>query len=737
MTITTDRAAHDRDPRRQMLRQVRTFWVTGFRTQALAQTAPIALNLTRIAAPDTDIRHDSALHSSAQIAQIYAAANRRLLIRGAPGAGKTILLLDLAEHLLEAAERDATQAIPVVCLLTSWPHWRIPLAAWLIIQLRDQYGVHRHQAQEWLRTQAFVLLLDGLDEVAAPHQAACIAALNRFIKEYDRAGIVVCAPPDAGTDAATIAIPTAVAIQPLDDAQLAALLDQGGAPLDGVRAALNEDAGLCELSRSPLGVTLLARTYQHQRPDALIGAAPEQQRQRLSAAYVQKMAARPTAAPAPPVTPPQTIHWLRWLTGRMIADNQSLFQTAQMQPWWLDRWWQRGLYVLTTTLVTAIGTTLFGALMGLFLGLLLALGFTMLVMIRPFSVREFDLDALMTPGTDLLFRLVGDGDASYWSLGLGLGLLFGLSAGLYSGLIGGLLGSIFQFRPTLRHPFHVLTFSAGLLAVILGWVAAIILGLGGRNGFAFWGFATLGLAGVVGALTARGEIHLRERISWSYQTLQQRWYVGLLYGIGLGLSAALFSEGGFVGLGSGRWLLLFGLLVGLGIGLIAWGIGRIGRRIAPSVIRPDSTPDAAAWQTLRHGIWAWLVFSLGFGMLGGVLVGMLGTAGLALINMPWSFWGERIIFGSIFGSFLGLIGGFFWALGGGPAVGLFCGGLAVVQHGVLRLICTRSGYAPWRYAAFLDACVERQLLYRVGSGYCCIHHTLQDHLAAPVDPHYP
>jgi hypothetical protein len=85
----------------------------------------------------------------------------------------------------------------------------------------------------------------------------------------------------------------------------------------------------------------------------------------------------------------------------------------------------------------------------------------------------------------------------------------------------------------------------------------------------------------------------------------------------------------------------------------------------------------------------------------------------------------------------GLIGGFFWALGGGPAVGLFCGGLAVVQHNVLRLICARYDYAPWRYAAFLDACVERQLLSCVGSGYCCRHHTLREHRAASVDLHHP
>jgi hypothetical protein len=53
--------------------------------------------------------------------------------------------------------------------------------------------------------------------------------------------------------------------------------------------------------------------------------------------------------------------------------------------------------------------------------------------------------------------------------------------------------------------------------------------------------------------------------------------------------------------------------------------------------------------------------------------------------------------------------------------GRYVDGLAFVQHWVLRLLCTLSEVAPWRYACFLDYATERILLRRVGGGYIFIH----------------
>lgn len=49
--------------------------------------------------------------------------------------------------------------------------------------------------------------------------------------------------------------------------------------------------------------------------------------------------------------------------------------------------------------------------------------------------------------------------------------------------------------------------------------------------------------------------------------------------------------------------------------------------------------------------------------------------------------------------------------------GIYIGGLACLQHGVLRVILWWNGYIPWNYAKFLDDANEQGLLVRVGGCY--------------------
>jgi hypothetical protein len=70
--------------------------------------------------------------------------------------------------------------------------------------------------------------------------------------------------------------------------------------------------------------------------------------------------------------------------------------------------------------------------------------------------------------------------------------------------------------------------------------------------------------------------------------------------------------------------------------------------------------------------------------------------------------------------------GIFMALFFGFWVG---GGLAVIQHVCLRLVLWWGGIAPWHLARFLDYCVERRLLQRVGGRYRFLHRELLDHFA--------
>ncbi|MFM7189210.1 MAG: hypothetical protein ACKOX2_00125, partial [Microcystaceae cyanobacterium] len=62
--------------------------------------------------------------------------------------------------------------------------------------------------------------------------------------------------------------------------------------------------------------------------------------------------------------------------------------------------------------------------------------------------------------------------------------------------------------------------------------------------------------------------------------------------------------------------------------------------------------------------------------------------------------------------------------------GIFVGGgLACIQHFSLRFVLWQSGTIPWNFARFLNYCVERRLLLRVGGRYRFLHRELLDHFA--------
>ncbi len=68
-------------------------------------------------------------------------------------------------------------------------------------------------------------------------------------------------------------------------------------------------------------------------------------------------------------------------------------------------------------------------------------------------------------------------------------------------------------------------------------------------------------------------------------------------------------------------------------------------------------------------------------------------------------------------------------IGNGVFFGIYVGGLACIQHVVLRLILQQSKAMPWNYAKFLDYATELGFLEREGGRYRFIHQSVQQHFA--------
>lgn len=336
----------ERRNRRQLIQNVKATWLQGVREQALHESVWIELGMELEPAqvnrpwpmtwqPDPDTQPQP---TSKDIYSIFCeqAANT-LLILGEPGSGKTVTLLDLALELLDEAEKadDLTTPIPVVFNLSSWAQKRQSLHDWLLDELDRTYSVPEKTAQYWLEADALILLLDGLDEVAAAHRDACVEAINVYRQAHGLTGITVCSRiKEYKTLTTRLNLTGAVVIQPLAVDQADRYLQKMGQELWTVRELLQEDDDLQKWVQSPLFLYVVAMAYRRLSLDEL-RREHNGSLERLYDRYVTQMLQRHRPYQKPLYSPEQTRKWLAYLAGRLSERNLTVYYIEQMQPDWL------------------------------------------------------------------------------------------------------------------------------------------------------------------------------------------------------------------------------------------------------------------------------------------------------------------------------------------------------------------------------------------------------------------
>jgi hypothetical protein len=344
--------------RQAMLGRVRDKWIDGVLEPSLAHTERLPLDLVRNGRETTQV----------PILQLFLRTGGGLLITGAPGGGKTTLLLELADGLLERAESDPSQPVPVVVSLATWAPRRQPddqpLARWLAGELAERYRLPAADAQAWAGQDDLVLLLDGLDEVPGRYRDGCAEAINRFLRDHPFTRVAVCCGSDTVSALSTkLELPQTVELKPAGTDQVDAYLarlETTWTPLADIRTALAADerlrvplmlkvAALANRGRTPPsrrddrgGRRLRAPEWPREiaeifapqplQPAVGPGQRPVLDQATIWEAYVTRMLSQRSLEPGRDYDEATARRWLTWLAARLRDSGDPEFQLDYLAP---------------------------------------------------------------------------------------------------------------------------------------------------------------------------------------------------------------------------------------------------------------------------------------------------------------------------------------------------------------------------------------------------------------------
>jgi hypothetical protein len=259
--------------------------------------------------------------------------------------------LKLAEDLIIRTVPDLRQQIPVVFNLSSWARKPQTVEKWLVQELLEKYQVSKALGETWVKSEALILLLDGLDEVQADQRNTCVQALNLFMQNHGTTEVVVCCRiRDYQALKDRLTLRSAICIQPLTLKQVNNYFARAGKQLSALKIVLPLDKVLQELATSPLMLSIMSLAYQDFTPEQLtLGGKSEDYRKRLFETYVDRMFQR--RGTTQQYSREETQQWLIRLAQWMKIAAQTIFLIERLQPSYLLNKRQITLYLFESCFI--------------------------------------------------------------------------------------------------------------------------------------------------------------------------------------------------------------------------------------------------------------------------------------------------------------------------------------------------------------------------------------------------
>jgi TIR domain/NACHT domain len=617
--------------------------------------------------------------------------NRRLVVLGPPGSGKSVLAMTLTLAILENRDRNAP--VPVLLSATSWDPSRTSLHDWMARSLAENYQLARDEDQDnmsvaraLVASNRLMPVVDGLDELPQDLRQLAIEELNLGL-DVGQPIVLTCRTEeyrDAVKAGDVLTLAAVVEIQPLDTSTTIAYLthttpagrrtkrwipifDRLRSEPTGVLAAV-----LC----TPLMVAL-ARAIYGDNPDDPAEMLEERFQDRvaledhlldrlISASYQNR---RPGARrrrgrwQAEDVT-----SWLTYLAAHLDSPGRS------------DMAWWRLRGVVPTAIIGAVNGIVGGLLIALVFGIPAGAACMILVVLTTVARPGLPtVEAWLRGRIDVRLHRLAAGGGLGRTVAAFLGLeesmsierRIALTVGRFAALLAGVTAGLIEVR-------------RGNItrAVALGVTVSLSVGM-------IIGFFTISPRATPTAVQFEGP---RGGVAFVRHLA-----VGLLIGAGAGVA--------FGALLGSRLGVLVGVVLGLTIGMID-GLN-VWLDVSTDVTRALS-PESTLSADRRAAIARSLTTGAAIAITSGVAVGLDSGSRSAVLY--------------------GLAFGLAFALSD-----RYSGLTATVwgQYLVAKTCLALAGRLPWRLMAFLDDAYRHGLLRQAGAVYQFRHARLQAHLAAP------